>query len=142
MYQILKNVFFLLNLCYAVCMQLYYRKIKYWLISKYCIYILVLLALLANMAKLRKYFIVLNEIPFVTCLLPSQSLSKIWPRGYKTFFVLNSTEHEIFSADKYENANISHDEYENANISHENISWHFHIHKHRKFHTPLYGAYK
>ena len=25
--------------------------------------------------------------------------------GYKTFFVLNLAEHEIFSADKYENAN-------------------------------------
>ena len=30
-----------------------------------------------------------------------------WPRtrGYKTFFMLNSAEHEIFSANKYENAN-------------------------------------
>ena len=26
-------------------------------------------------------------------------------RGYKTFFLLNSAEHETFSADKYENAN-------------------------------------
>ena len=26
------------------------------------------------------------------------------PRGYETFFVLNSAEHEIFSANKYENA--------------------------------------
>ena len=34
------------------------------------------------------------------------------PRGYKTFFMLNSAEHEIFSANKYENANNS---------------WHFHI---------------
>ena len=25
------------------------------------------------------------------------------PRGYKTFFVLNSTEHEILNAHKYEN---------------------------------------
>ena len=32
--------------------------------------------------------------------------------GYKTFFMLNSAEHEIFSANKYENANNS---------------WHFHI---------------
>ena len=23
-----------------------------------------------------------------------------WPRGYKTFFMLNSAEHEIFSANK------------------------------------------
>ena len=34
------------------------------------------------------------------------------PRGYKTFFMLNSAEHEIFSANKYENVNNS---------------WHFHI---------------
>ena len=27
----------------------------------------------------------------------------VWHRGYKTFFVLNSTKHEIFS-NKYENA--------------------------------------
>ena len=38
--------------------------------------------------------------------------SFIKPRGYKTFFMLNSAEHEIFSANKYENANNS---------------WHFHI---------------
>ena len=36
----------------------------------------------------------------------------VWPRGYKTFFMLNSAEHEIFSANKYENANNC---------------WHFHI---------------
>ena len=34
------------------------------------------------------------------------------PRGYKTFFVPSSAEHEIFSANKYENADKS---------------WHFHI---------------
>ena len=28
---------------------------------------------------------------------------KIWPRGYKTFFVLNSAEHEILNAHKYKN---------------------------------------
>ena len=33
-------------------------------------------------------------------------------RGYKTFFMLNSIEHEIFSTNKYENANNS---------------WHFHL---------------
>ena len=26
-----------------------------------------------------------------------------WPRGYKTFFVLNSVEHEILNAHKYKN---------------------------------------
>ena len=35
-----------------------------------------------------------------------------WPQGYKTFFMLNSAEHEILSANIYENANNS---------------WHFHI---------------
>ena len=38
--------------------------------------------------------------------------SVIWVQGYKTFFMLNSAEHEIFSANKYENANNR---------------WHFHI---------------
>ena len=28
---------------------------------------------------------------------------EFWPRGYKTFFVLNSIEHEILSAHKYKN---------------------------------------
>ena len=36
----------------------------------------------------------------------------VWPQGYKTFFMLNSAQHEIFSANNYENANNS---------------WHFHI---------------
>ena len=39
-------------------------------------------------------------------------LDHIWTQGYKTFFMLNSAEHEIFFANKYENANNS---------------WHFHI---------------
>ena len=29
----------------------------------------------------------------------------IWLRGYKNFFMLNSAEHKIFSANKHENAN-------------------------------------
>ena len=28
---------------------------------------------------------------------------KSWPRGYKTFFVLNTVEHEILIAHKYKN---------------------------------------
>ena len=28
---------------------------------------------------------------------------KLWPRGYKTVFVLNSAEHEILNAHKYKN---------------------------------------
>ena len=43
-------------------------------------------------------------------------------RGYKTFSMLNSAEHEIFSANKYENANNS---------------WHFHIYKQGNFHAQL-----
>ena len=34
-------------------------------------------------------------------------LSFFWPQDYKTFFMPNSAEHEIFSANKYENANNS-----------------------------------
>ena len=30
---------------------------------------------------------------------------RVWPRGYKTFFMLNSTELEIYPADKWQNAN-------------------------------------
>ena len=32
--------------------------------------------------------------------LPS---AEFWPRGYKTFFMLNSAEHEILNAHKYKN---------------------------------------
>ena len=31
------------------------------------------------------------------------SYSPVWPRGYKTFFMLNSVEHEILNAHKYKN---------------------------------------
>ena len=31
----------------------------------------------------------------------SSKLNMIWPRGYKTFFMLNSGEHEILNAHKY-----------------------------------------
>ena len=44
-----------------------------------------------------------------------------WSRGY-FFFMLNSAEHEIFSVNKYENANKS---------------WHFHIYEQRNFHAQL-----
>ena len=48
--------------------------------------------------------------PFLYKMRPVKNL--ISPGGYKTSFMLNSAEHEIFSANKYENANNS---------------WHFHI---------------
>ena len=47
-----------------------------------------------------------NQICFALLFLRSAYLSKrdrfhkIRPRGYKTFFMLNSTEHEIFPAHK------------------------------------------
>ena len=40
-------------------------------------------------------------------------VGRVGPQGYKTFFMLNSAEHEIFSPNKYENANKN--------------CWHFHI---------------
>ena len=49
------------------------------------------------------------------------------PEVTKTLFVLNSAEHEIYSANGYENANNS---------------WHFHIYQHRDFHAQLCLARK
>ena len=49
------------------------------------------------------------------------------PRCYKTFFTLNSAEHEIVSANKYENANNS---------------LAFHIYYQRNFHDQLCLARK
>ena len=59
-----------------------------------------------------------------------------WPRGYKTFFMLNSTEHELcpaknlifltiassFLLNMAEHENFSANKYENANFC-----WHFYI---------------
>ena len=44
------------------------------------------------------------------------------PEVMKLFFMLDSAEHEIFSANKYENANNS---------------WHFHIYLQRYFHAQI-----
>ena len=66
------------------------------------------------------------------------------PRGYKTFFMLNSVEHEKFHSYKSqinncqlflakpEHENFSANKYENANYC-----GHFHIYKLRKFHAQL-----
>ena len=68
------------------------------------------------------------------------------PRGYKTYPMLNSAEHEILLANKQqmtdkqscflaqfsENKIFCAFEYENANIS-----WQFHIYQQRKFHAQL-----
>ena len=56
-----------------------------------------------------------------------KNFTLIRPLGYKTFFMLNSAEHEIFSANKYENVNNS---------------WHFHFYKQRNFHAQLCLATK
>ena len=40
---------------------------------------------------------------YVLSFFPLDVLGEIWPRGYKTFFMLNSTEHEILKAHKYKN---------------------------------------
>ena len=47
---------------------------------------------------------------FKTCRLchvsaakTGKAVTELWPRGYKTFFVLNSIEHEILNAHKYKN---------------------------------------
>ena len=50
----------------------------------------------------------------------------LYPWGYKTFFMLNSAEHEIFSANKYENAKNS---------------WHFHIYYQRNVQLCLSRNY-
>ena len=40
---------------------------------------------------------------FLICLLRLVTFTpEIWPRGYKTFFMLTSAEHEIFCANRYE----------------------------------------
>ena len=36
-------------------------------------------------------------------LLETRGITMLWPRGYKTFFVLNSAEHGNLNAHKYKN---------------------------------------
>ena len=61
----------------------------------------------------------------VTC--NSANANQAWPRSYKTFCMFNSAEHEIFSANKYKNANNN---------------WHFYIYKHRNIYALLCLARK
>ena len=35
-----------------------------------------------------------------TIIIPNTQTTCAWPQGYKTFFMLNSAEHEIFHANK------------------------------------------
>ena len=45
------------------------------------------------------------ELFWLMCARRDVAAKTAWPRGYKTYFILNSAELEIFSANKYENAN-------------------------------------
>ena len=53
----------------------------------------------------------LGKIRKILCVYPLLSEAmlpeEIWPRGCQTFFMLNSAQPEIFSANKYENAKFS-----------------------------------
>ena len=44
--------------------------------------------------------VVLLEVDYFESFLKRNMHCKIWPWGYKTFFMLNSAEHEIFPAHK------------------------------------------
>ena len=73
---------------------------------------------------------------------------KYWPRGYKTFFKLNSSEHEICPANKSQIINngeffwLNIDEHENFSANkYETIVGIF-IYKQRKFHAQLSWAWK
>ena len=46
----------------------------------------------------------INRIFFSCCGVAENRIAKQdWPQGNKTFFMLNSAEHEILNAHKYEN---------------------------------------
>ena len=71
---------------------------------------------------------------------------EIRPRGYKTFFVLNSVEHEILNAHKYKNikkfgifkAQLSLECYfSRSYMLNANNCWHFNIYERGKFHALL-----
>ena len=76
----------------------------------------------------------------------NSTMMQSWHRGYKTFFMLNSVEHEFYPANKSqilklansfllniaEHENFPANKYENANYC-----WHFHIYWQRKFHAQL-----
>ena len=62
-----------------------------------------------------------------------------WPRGYKTFCMLNSAEHEILNVHKYKNfKKFSSDKPRMLFIhkcSNTNNYWHFNIYEKEKFHA-------
>ena len=84
------------------------------------------------------YFFTYTHFEVVDTIFKSEKMTKLFrpkiknkmcfrTQGYKTFFMLNSAEHIIFSANKYENANNS---------------WHFGIYQQRNFHAQLCLARK
>ena len=77
--------------------------------------------------------------------------STIRPRGYKTFFVLNSVEHEILNARMYKNikkfglfkAQLILECYFSAHkCLNANNCWHFNIYEREKVHAQLSWAWK
>ena len=82
---------------------------------------------------------------------PHQGTSDAWPRGYKTFFMLNSTKQEIFLLINVKMPTIVGIL---TNMSRKNsilylaepkksrISWYFYTYEHLKFHTQLSWAQK
>ena len=67
-----------------------------------------------------------------------------WPRGYKTFFMLNSIEHENLNAHKYKNINknqlfLGSDKPRMLFFLHINVKicWHFNFYEREKFHALL-----
>ena len=80
-----------------------------------------------------------------------QADSEIWPQGYKTFFVLNSTEHEIFLFINVKMPTIvgiltfmsgknSIPDISETKKSH--MSWYFYTYVHLKFHAQLSWVWK
>ena len=96
-------IFTKLGMCIDIC-----RSSLGLLMSKFCKFLtcLPMIGLYFHFQMIN----VLNINRFSPNLVCASIFVEIWPWGYKTFFMLNSAEHEIFSANKYENA-----------------SWHFHI---------------
>ena len=45
--------------------------------------------------RMRRYFVLLMFVLLVMMLCLRLVYTDVWPRGYKTFFMLNSAEHEI-----------------------------------------------
>ena len=80
-----------------------------------------------------------------------QTLIQVWPRGYKTFFMLNSTEHEIFLLINVKMPTIigilTFMSGKNSILGTSEpkkcqISWYFYTYGHSKFHAQLSWAWK